>query len=87
MQAKETNARIIIDKMLLEASWKLPGYVEDSEINIATETNNKSGEADYVLLSSKDDHLCTVEAKKPCFHHLLERNKRAITLCLLIVDL
>ena len=49
--SKESDARIRIDKMLNEAGWKLPGYVEESEINVNTEINNKSGEADYVLLS------------------------------------
>ena len=49
--SKESDARIRIDKMLNEAGWKLPGYFEDSEINVKTEINNKSGEADYVLLS------------------------------------
>ena len=34
MQDKETNARIIIDKMLLEANWKLPGYVDGKDINV-----------------------------------------------------
>ena len=63
MKAKETNARIIIDKMLLEAEWKLPGHSKDSEINVETEVVNEFGEADYVLLSSKDDYVCTVEAK------------------------
>ena len=63
MKAKETNARIIIDKMLLEAEWKLPGWFKDNEINVETEITNEFGEADYVLLSSKEDHLCTVEAK------------------------
>ncbi len=63
MKPKETNARIIIDKMLLEAEWKLPGYVKDHEINVETEIINEFGEADYVLLSKKENHLCTVEAK------------------------
>ena len=64
MQDKETNARIIIDKMLLEANWKLPGYVDGKDINVQTETNNKFGRADYILLSSNEKNLCTVEAKK-----------------------
>ena len=64
MQDKETNARIIIDKMLLEANWKLPGYVDGKDINVQTETNNKFGRADYILLNSKEKNLCTVEAKK-----------------------
>ena len=41
MKPKETNARIIIDKMLLEAEWKLPGYVKDHEINVETEILGK----------------------------------------------
>ena len=49
MKPKETNARIIIDKMLREAEWKLPGYVKDHEINVETEIINEFGEADYVL--------------------------------------
>ena len=57
MKPKETNARIIIDKMLLEAEWKLPGYVKDHEINVETEIINEFGEADYVLLSTKENHL------------------------------
>ena len=63
MKPKETNARIIIDKMLLEADWKLPGWHKDEEINVETEIINEFGEADYVLLSTKENHLCTVEAK------------------------
>ena len=85
---KETDARIRIDKKLLDAGWKLPGHVDnDNQINVRTETKNKSGEADYVLLGSKDNHICTIEAKKLSFPHLLEKNKRVSTQCLLIVDL
>ena len=63
MKPKETNARIIIDKMLREAGWQLPGYAEEKDINVETEIVNDFGEADYVLLSSKENHICTVEAK------------------------
>ena len=63
MKAKETNARIKIDKMLIEAGWKLPGYVDDKDINVETEIKNDFGEADYVLLDSKDNYLCALEAK------------------------
>ena len=75
MNSKETDARIKIDKMLIEAGWKLPGYVEDNEINVKTEINNKSGEADYVLLSSKENHLCTVEAKKTLLSPLVGKEQ------------
>ena len=75
MKPKETNARIIIDKMLLEAEWKLPGYVKDHEINVETEIINEFGEADYVLLSSKENHLCTVEAKKTLLSPLVGKEQ------------
>ena len=64
MQSKETNSRIIIDKKLIDANWKLPGYVDNKDINVETEINNEYGRADYILLSTKDKYLCTVEAKK-----------------------
>ena len=72
---KETDARIRIDKMLLEAGWKLPGWAKDDEINVRTEINNKSGEADYVLLSSKENHLCAVEAKKTLLSPLVGKEQ------------
>lgn len=44
MQNKETDARIRIDKMLIEAGWKLPGWAKDEEINVTTEIKNDAGE-------------------------------------------
>ena len=38
MSSKEPDARIRIDKMLLESGWKLPGWAKDEEINVTTET-------------------------------------------------
>jgi len=75
MNSKEPDARIRIDKMLLEAGWKLPGWSKDEEINVTTEIDNKSGEADYVLLSSKENHLCTVEAKKTLLSPLVGKEQ------------
>ena len=75
MSSKEPDARIRIDKMLLEAGWKLPGWAKDEEINVTTEINNNSGEADYVLLSSKENHLCTVEAKKTLLSPLVGKEQ------------
>ena len=75
MGSKETDARIRIDKMLLEAGWKLPGWAKDEEINVTTEINNNSGEADYVLLSSTENHLCTVEAKKTLLSPLVGKEQ------------
>ena len=39
------------------------------------EINNESGEADYVLLSSKENHLCTVEAKKTLLSPLVGKEQ------------
>ncbi len=75
MSSKEPDARIRIDKMLIEAGWKLPGWSKDEEINVKTEIDNKSGEADYVLLSSKENHLCTVEAKKTLLSPLVGKEQ------------
>ena len=75
MTSKETDARIRIDKMLIEAGWKLPAWAKDEEINVKTEIDNKSGEADYVLLSSKENHLCTVEAKKTLLSPLVGKEQ------------
>ena len=63
MSGKETDARIIIEKLLREADWNLPGYVEEEEINVKTETKNEFGRADYVLNDSNNKHLCIFEAK------------------------
>ena len=75
MSSKETDARIRIDKLLIEAGWKLPAWAKDEEINVKTEIDNKSGEADYVLLSSKENHLCTVEAKKTLLSPLVGKEQ------------
>ena len=36
MSSKETDARIRIDKMLIEAGWKLPAWAKEEEINVKT---------------------------------------------------
>jgi type I restriction enzyme R subunit len=58
----EPDARIIIDKLLREAGWIMPG--EDKPPNVTTEIKNEAGEADYVLLDSKGFPLCAIEAKR-----------------------
>ena len=75
MTATETDARIRIDKMLIEAGWKLPAWAKDKEINVKTEIKNDFGEADYVLLSSKENHLCTIEAKKTLLSPLVGKEQ------------
>ena len=58
----EPDARIIIDKLLREAGWIMPG--EDQPPNVTTEIKNDAGEADYVLLDTKGFPLCAIEAKR-----------------------
>ena len=57
----EADSRIIIDKLLRESEWILPG--DQGNINVKTEKTNKSGRADYVLFDSSNFPLCIVEAK------------------------
>ena len=58
----EADSRIIIDKLLRESEWILPG--EQGNINVKTEKTNKSGRADYILFDSSNFPLCIIEAKK-----------------------
>jgi len=58
----EPDARIIIDKLLREAGWIMPG--DDQPPNVTTEIKNDAGEADYVLLDSRGFPLCAIEAKR-----------------------
>ena len=48
---KEAGSRIIIDKLLRESGWVLPG--DNGNVNVEPELTNKKGEADYVLMDSK----------------------------------
>ncbi len=57
----EADSRIIIDKLLRESEWILPG--DQGRINVKTEKTNKSGRADYVLFDSSNFPLCIIEAK------------------------
>ena len=58
----EANARIIIDKLLRESDWILPG--DDGVVNVDTEIQNQEGFADYVLKDNADFPICIIEAKK-----------------------
>jgi len=59
---KEAGSRIIIDKLLRESGWVMPG--DDGKVNVEPELSNKKGEADYVLMDSKGYPLCVIEAKR-----------------------
>ena len=52
----EAGSRIIINKLLKDSDWILPG--DDGVINVEVEIKNKSGFADYVLKDSSDFPLC-----------------------------
>ncbi len=69
----EPDARIIIDKLLREAGWMMPG--EDQPPNVTTEIKNDAGEADYVLLDSKGFPLCAIEAKRSAKSPLVGKEK------------
>ena len=58
----EADSRIIIDKLLRESDWLLPG--DQGNINVKTEKTNKSGRADYVPFDNSNFPLCIIEAKK-----------------------
>ena len=57
----ESNARIVIDKLLLASKWVLHGHGDFA--NVQTEVPNSAGRADYVLYDSADYPLCVIEAK------------------------
>ena len=59
---KEAGSRIIIDKLLRESGWVMPG--DDGKVNVEPELSNKKGEADYVLMDSRGYPLCVIEAKR-----------------------
>ena len=69
----EANARIIIDRLLRESFWTLPG--DDGAVNVDTEIKNKGGFADYVLMDNADFPLCIIEAKKKLISPLVGKEQ------------
>ena len=69
----EGNARIMINKLLSDAGWKLPDI--DRSANVQTEVQNSAGFADYVLFD--DDHfpICVIEAKKELLSPLVGKEQ------------
>jgi type I restriction enzyme, R subunit len=59
---KEAGSRIIIDKLLSDSRWTLPG--DDGKVNVELEVSNKKGVADYVLMDSSGFPVCVIEAKR-----------------------
>ena len=69
----EANARIVIDKLLRESDWILPG--DDGVVNVDTEMQNQSGFADYVLKDENDFPICIIEAKKELISPLVGKEQ------------
>ncbi len=59
---KEAGSRIVIDKLLNDSGWILPGG--DGKKNVEPEFTNKKGSADYVLMDSSGFPICVIEAKR-----------------------
>ena len=57
----ESNARMVIDKLLLDSKWVLHGHGD--AVNVQSEVTNAAGRADYVLYDTADYPLCVIEAK------------------------
>lgn len=61
----ETDARAVIDRLLREAGWVLPG--DDGVVNVVRESCTAPGtgfRADYILKDTSASPLCVIEAKK-----------------------
>lgn len=69
----EANSRIMINKLLLDAEWKLPG--SEDQVNVKTEVQNSSGFADYVLFDGADFPICVIEAKKELLSPLVGKEQ------------
>lgn len=57
--ANETDARIIIDRLLREADWDI-----EDKAQVSTEEAAADGRADYVLKDSRSRPLAVIEAKR-----------------------
>ena len=69
----EANTRIVIDKLLRESGWTLPG--DAGLVNVDTEMQNRAGVADYVLNDSHGSPLCIIEAKKELLDPLVGKEQ------------
>ncbi len=56
---KETDARIVIDRLLRESNWN-----PENKAQISTEEASRDGRADYVLKDTKTRPLAIIEAKR-----------------------
>ncbi|MBI2447420.1 MAG: DEAD/DEAH box helicase family protein, partial [Candidatus Omnitrophica bacterium] len=56
---KETDARIVIDRLLREAGWDI-----ENKAQVSTEEPTRDGRADYLLKNTRTQPLSIVEAKR-----------------------
>jgi type I restriction enzyme R subunit len=56
---KETDSRIIVDRLLKEAGWDI-----EDKTQVTTEEATKEGRADYLLLDARGRPLAAVETKR-----------------------
>lgn len=57
--SQETDARIIIDRLLREAAWDI-----ENKAQVSTEEPTKDGRADYLLKNTRTQPLAIIEAKR-----------------------
>jgi type I site-specific restriction endonuclease len=57
--SNETDARIIIDRLLRDAEWDI-----EDKAQVSTEEATADGRADYVLKDSRNRPLAVIEAKR-----------------------
>jgi predicted type IV restriction endonuclease len=55
---RETDARIVIDRLLREAQWDI-----ENKAQVSTEEPAKDGRADYLLKNTRTQPMAIVEAK------------------------
>ena len=56
---QETDARLIVDRLLREAGWDI-----EDKAQVSTEESAAGGRADYVLKDSRSRPLAAIEAKR-----------------------
>ncbi|MDW7679200.1 MAG: hypothetical protein SCK70_01445, partial [bacterium] len=56
---KETDARIVIDRLLRESNWD-----PENKAQVSTEEASRDGRADYVLKDTKTRPIAILEAKR-----------------------
>ena len=69
----EANARIVIDKLLRESDWILPG--DDGVVNVDTEMQTNQGSQTMFLKDENDFPICIIEAKKELISPLVGKEQ------------